>query len=287
MIPSYVTIAWLLTATAIIGNGLVIYLIVIIKHLHTSTNWFVLSLAAADFSFAICFFPVAYFCETTLVCDNVVRGIMAWQFATISIANLCAMATDRYIAIVIPFKYVRIMTTSRVLLFIGSAWGLPLLLYLPPNLYMHFVGATQNVQLLFQVIYGVLFEVFPCVFLLCATGRILVISRRLHRQTSIMTAQLRFNQPNLRQNRGQFSATVISVVVGLFILFYMMDVVGSVCFYFGVCDLTDEFHYVRKLLLIANSAANPFPYAFIKRDIKKEFKKMFKFQIGRPRDSHA
>lgn len=281
MIPIYATIGWLLTTTAIIGNGLVIYLIVITKHLHTSTNWFVLSLAAADFSFAICYFPVAYFCDTAFVCDSALRGIVTWQFATISIANLCAMAADRYIAIVVPFKYVRLMTTSCVWGLIGSAWGLPLLLFLPPNLYMHFIGTSPNIQLLFHVIYAVLFEILPCVFLLCATGRILVISRRHYRQTAVVSAQLRFNQPNLRENRGQFSATVIIVVVGLFILFYMMDVVGSICFYFDVCELTVEFHYVRKLLVIANSAANPFPYAFIKRDIKREFKKMFKFRIER------
>ncbi|XP_078357375.1 adenosine receptor A2a-like [Oculina patagonica] len=279
MIPSYATIGWLLTTTAIIGNGLVIYLIVATKHLQTSTNWFVLSLAAADFSFAVCFFPVAYFCEAAFTCDNVLRGIVSWQFATISIANLCAMAADRYIAIVIPFKYVRLMTTRRVFLLIGSAWGIPILLFLPPNLWMHFTGASQNVQLLFQVIYGAVFEILPCVFLVCATERILVISRRHYKQIAVVNAQLRFNQPSLRENRAQFSATVIILVVWLFILFYIMDVVGSICFYFDVCELSDEFHYVRKLLLIANSAANPFPYAFIKRDIKKEFKKMFKVNI--------
>lgn len=126
MIPSYVTIAWLLTITAIIGNGLVIYLIIITKQLHTTTNWFILSLAAADLSFAVCFFPVAFFCETTFACDNVLRGIIAWQFATIAIANLCAMATDRYIVIVTPFKYVRIMNKRRVLLLTGCAWEYPL-----------------------------------------------------------------------------------------------------------------------------------------------------------------
>ena len=60
-----------------------------------------------------------------------------------------------------------------------------------------------------------------------------------------------------------------STVVALFILFYMMDVFGSICYYFDVCELTEEFHYIRKLLLIANSAANPFPYAFIKRHQKR------------------
>lgn len=281
MIASYTTLGWLLTTTAISGNGLVIYLIAVTKHLHTSTNWFVLSLAAADFSFAVCFFPVSYFCETAFTCDNDLRGIVSWQFAVISIANLCAMAADRYIAIVMPFKYVRLMTARRVFLLICSAWGLPLLLFLPPNLWIHFTGSPQKVQLLFQVIYGVLFEILPCVFLVCATGRICVISRRHYKQIAVVNAQLRFNQPIPRENRGQFSATVIIVVVSMFISFYIMDVVGSICFYFDVCRLTDEFHYVRKLLLIANSAVNPLPYAFIKRDIKREFKKVFKLNIAR------
>lgn len=57
----------------------------------------------------------------------------------------------------------------------------------------------------------------------------------------------------------------------------MMDVVGFVCFYFDVCGLIDEFYYVRKLLLIVNFVVNFFLYVFIKRDINKEFKKMFKF----------
>ena len=197
MTPSYMAIGWILTSIAITGNGLVIFLIMATKQLQTSTNWLVLSLAAADFSFAIFFFPVAYFCETTFVCYNELRGILAWQFAIISIANLCGMAADRYVAIVTPFKYVRFMSSNRVFFLIGSAWGLPLLLYLPPNLYIHFAGANEKIQLLLQVIYGVLFEILPCVFLLCATGRILIISRSHYRQTAVVNAQLRYNQPNL------------------------------------------------------------------------------------------
>ena len=146
------------------------------------------------------------------------------------------------------------------MLVIVSAWVLPLLLYLPPSLYMHFAGASKSTQLLFQVIYGILFEIIPCLFLLCVTGRILAVSRRHWRQTAAFNAQLRYKQPRLRESKAQFSATVIIVVVGIFIIFYVMDVAGSICFYFDVCDLTVEFHYVRKLMLIANSAANPFQF---------------------------
>ena len=45
----YLVIGWILTATAITGNFLVIFLIVITKRLQTTANSFVLSLAVADF----------------------------------------------------------------------------------------------------------------------------------------------------------------------------------------------------------------------------------------------
>lgn len=63
----------------------------------TSCNWFLLcSLflsrrAASYISF-----------EKALSCD-ILQEIVSWQFAFVSIANLCVTAADRYIAIVIPF----------------------------------------------------------------------------------------------------------------------------------------------------------------------------------------
>ena len=270
-------IGWILTATAITGNFLVLFLIVITKRLQTTANYFVLSLAVADFLFAVFFFPFAYFCDTMFACDDRLRGILSWQFAIISISNLCGMATDRYVAIVRPFKYVKFMISRTFLFVIVSAWVLPPFLYLPTNLYIHFAGASKSTQLLFQVIYGILFEIIPCLFLLCVTGRILVISRRHWRQTAAFNTQLPYNQPRLRESKAQFS--VIIVVVGILIIFHVMDVAGSIFFYFDVCELTVEFHYVRKLMLIANSAANPFPYAFIKRDIKREFVRIFRSSV--------
>lgn len=49
----YLVIGWILSATAITGNFLVIFLIVITKRLQTMANYFVLSLAVADFLFAV------------------------------------------------------------------------------------------------------------------------------------------------------------------------------------------------------------------------------------------
>ena len=50
-------LGWLLTVIIIIGNGLVIYLITTRRKLRTKTNWFVLSLAVADFAFGLIYFP--------------------------------------------------------------------------------------------------------------------------------------------------------------------------------------------------------------------------------------
>ena len=56
-------LGWPLTVIIIIGNGLVIYLITTRRKLRTKTNWFVLSLAVADFAFGLICFPNLSVCR--------------------------------------------------------------------------------------------------------------------------------------------------------------------------------------------------------------------------------
>lgn len=58
-----VVLQWIITATAIVGNGLVIYLITFRQRLHSKANWFVLSLAAADLFVGASFLPYYRACK--------------------------------------------------------------------------------------------------------------------------------------------------------------------------------------------------------------------------------
>ena len=89
---------WLLTLMTVAGNGLVIYLITASQRLHTRTNWFILSLAFADLFFGSIYFPSLFACDFCLSCDENIRIVTAYQLAFISVANLCVMTLDRYVA---------------------------------------------------------------------------------------------------------------------------------------------------------------------------------------------
>ena len=114
--------SWPLTVIIIIGNGLVIYLITTRRKLRTKTNWFVLSLAVADFGVGATYVSSRFVCEIhTEMCAHQFTGIVFFLCA--SIHSLCVLTLDRYLAIVKPMRYVTFMTTKRVALLISAAWS--------------------------------------------------------------------------------------------------------------------------------------------------------------------
>ena len=112
----YLVIGGLLSIITVAGNGIVIYLIVTRHRLHTTANWFILSLAIADLILG-----VSYFLTSSLsdVLTSPTRNYIIWYaivsfLAAASATNLCLLTLDRYIAIVKPLKYVTFMTTKQL-----------------------------------------------------------------------------------------------------------------------------------------------------------------------------
>lgn len=106
--------AWLPSLLAAVGNGFVIYLVLSRPRLRTMQNRFVFSLAIADFCVGICYYPGHVICQFLCnSCNKVIRDDIAVLMIYSSVLNLCAMALDRYIAIVRPLHYMSLMTTKR------------------------------------------------------------------------------------------------------------------------------------------------------------------------------
>ena len=97
---------WTLSIITAAGNGFVIFLVAKSRRLHSSANWFVLSLAVADFIVGIAVFPSSYFCnKQSMACNSRVYMAFFWFFLHSLVTNLCTLTWDRYIAIVHPLKY--------------------------------------------------------------------------------------------------------------------------------------------------------------------------------------
>ena len=281
-------VGWLLSLLTATGNGFVVFLIAKKHRLHCPANWFVLSLAVADFGVGIVVFPVSYLCNlNSKPCNMRVFMAFYWFLVHSSVTNLCSLAWDRYTAIVHPFRYITSMTVRRPGIVILVAWLIPLGISLAMVIGMY----ITNSQIAWRVLRltGVsAFDILSCALLFYAVVRILIVTRAQSLQNAAMEAikiklkpigeQSQQGQasteaelPRRRQkhNAARFIIALLTFFLGCYVVINYL-VIRIVVFE----DVTDKAGWVLTVLLITNSAVNPLVYAFLKRDIRKEITRL-------------
>ena len=116
-------VGWFVTVFGLSGNAWVILIIATRKRLYTTANWFILSLAVADFSVTSGYFPASFVCNVNVACNDVIRFNFVSFFTEASMFALMAMIAERYIAIVYCLKYVRVMTKKNIVAMVCSFVG--------------------------------------------------------------------------------------------------------------------------------------------------------------------
>lgn len=271
----------IIAMATVIGNGLVIYLIVTRKKLHTTDNWFILSLSLSDLFIGIYITPSELICKFFLACIDQpdIRATLPNFFIISSICNLCALTADRYVAILHPLRYVVLMTSRRVKLLLFLAWFLPLLisgvsLILEMSHYKNTVGSYVIV---FNI---VLVSFIPSLALTLVYLRIYIVvlnQRKMtkRRLTINMSIQSKKNERGSRdgivRSCDRSSIRVLGVVITFFVLCWQPSTYRAICDYFKVCHVTLAVVQTSRILILLNSSANFVVYALLKRDIRKEF----------------
>ncbi|XP_036895145.1 D(4) dopamine receptor, partial [Sturnira hondurensis] len=118
----------LLIGSVLAGNSLVCVSVAAERALRTPTNYFVVSLAAADLLLALLVLPFFVYSEvqggvwrlSPGLCDALMA--MDVMLCTASIFNLCAISVDRFVAVAVPLTYNRQGRGGRQLLLIGATW---------------------------------------------------------------------------------------------------------------------------------------------------------------------
>ncbi|GAB0090039.1 Muscarinic acetylcholine receptor DM1 [Sergentomyia squamirostris] len=129
----------ILSILTVAGNVMVMISFKIDKQLQTISNYFLFSLAIADFAIGLISMPLftvstllgywplgPYICDTWLALDYLASNA--------SVLNLLIISFDRYFSVTRPLTYRAKRTTTRAAIMIGSAWGISLLLW-PPWIY--------------------------------------------------------------------------------------------------------------------------------------------------------
>ena len=283
----YWVIRGIIAVLTIAGNGLVIYFVVSKRRLRVSNNWFVLSLAVADFCVGLFTTPSGLACAFYCECDWRLQ-ITFYNFLLFaSTLNLWAMAIDRYIGIVHSLRYTSLMTTSRVIGMVTMAWGISLI-----AAFARFIwwfddsGGGRMIDKYYRVVLDLFFGIFSCVVLLFIYLRILFISRKLAKQAATQVKDVNYNQaksqdlelPSVakrhRRTRRNSSARVLGSVVLLFVLCYILSIYISFCLNFKLRSVNPLVASISLLLVHCNSCVNFVVYAFMKSDIRVELKRL-------------
>ena len=262
-------IAWIWTIITLSANCFIVILITSRKHLRKSKlNWFIISLAVADFLVGLSFYPPLFFCERWFSCHTNLMKSFRWIFIYSSVCNLCALTVDRYLAITSPIYHRTKVSERVVVVLITLSWLVPVVLRGFVFIPLYYVHKRKTLELVLPILL-VIFEALPCLLISVAVVRISIIAKRQklqHENKSKESSHIK-----VKTKRGSTALKMILLVAFFFIICYSLEVYYSMCKnVLKLCEDTEIFQMIRRLFLIANSAVNPFVYAYLKRDIKEE-----------------
>lgn len=132
-------VAGMLSIVTVIGNIMVMISFKMDKQLQTISNYFLLSLAVADFSIGLISMPLFtmyLLIGTWPLGDFVCDSWLAFDYlnSNASVLNLLIISFDRYFSVTRPLTYRALRTTRRAAVMIASAWVISLMLW-PPWIY--------------------------------------------------------------------------------------------------------------------------------------------------------
>ncbi|XP_048578742.1 trace amine-associated receptor 9 [Nematostella vectensis] len=282
----YLILLGTFAVVTVLGNGLVILVILSRKRLRVqeSPNWFVLSLAIADFLVGFFTFTNAIICRYSTVLYEVchlpdfyyAQNCLMSFFFTASVMNLCALTLDIYLGVLHPYRYQSFKKASTVGGFIALAWVLSAAQNIPLVVYQLTDSHPEAAHVADSVIQVSFMTGLPSIFMLYAYVRIFRVARKHRKDIEKVQREVEsiepFTEKPRKRKRGR-SGTVksVGVVVGIFLFcnaFYQ---------YYVMCDIwpdTIHMHYLVRVVTLLlrqfNSAPNVFVYAFLRKDFRRE-----------------
>ncbi|XP_051284332.1 adenosine receptor A1-like isoform X1 [Dicentrarchus labrax] len=124
----YIATELIIAVLAIIGNFLVCLAVTRNKKLRTVTNYFLVSLAVADILVGLVAIPCAVLTDLGQPRHNLPLCLVMLSMLIVltqsSILSMLAVAAERYMAILLPFQYQRVMSPGNARLALLLTWGL-------------------------------------------------------------------------------------------------------------------------------------------------------------------
>ena len=184
--------------------------------------------------------------------------------------NLVSLVLERYVAVVKPLKYLTFMKRRRVIQMVVTSWGIPFLFTL--TLVSIKLSAIDRSKTIHGYLY-LLFEIIFCIILIFFLVSMFLVVYNLNSRDRTLAKQLRFNQLVARAKTQNTSAVKwVALITCVFLSCYGIMMRCSLLLLTDNQSCNDS--YFKIPLRVINSGINPIAYAFFKRDIKQECKRL-------------
>jgi len=276
-------IVLVITILVIVANVMVCLLVLTTKRLRTDINGFVVSLAMSDT------ITTAMMLGSLLtVVHDPSRSEAENTFATIPIrfitlsgvANLCAVAYDRYMAVVKPLQYktrsCKFFVGIMAAVWVGSACVS--LLYL-----LRLSSASRSTLTLIHQFSILLFIVAPFVFIVAMYVCIFMVIRKQRRRTRDLQAAQR-RPIAMRQKKEIKIVKIFLVVATLYIVSWIPALLQETVpnfknFYLPGLKTSLASLQIFGFGTVLSSLLNPFIYTFAKQDFRREIQRIYRKRI--------
>ena len=264
---------------SVMGNTVVLLAIWKTPGLHTVTNCFIGSLAAADVLVGIVTPPTAVLPYRGLPKNFygcVFLNSLVVLITNISILNLLAIALERFLAISDPFSYMRLMTKTKAMAVIVITWTIGSLLGLVPLMGWNHgqkgftVCSFPAVICMEYVVYLIFFvvNILPLVLMLAIYLYIFHIVRKQQRR---FTGQVMTNGKGTKQERRQVRGAIgLAYVIILYAVCWIpIHIIDCVVLFAPEKKASKPVLLTAVVLSHSNSAVNPYLYALSNSGFKR------------------
>ena len=182
---------------------------------------------------------------------------------------MVSLVLERYVAIVKPLKYLTFMKRRRVIQMVLTSWGIPLLFTL--TLVLIGLIAIDRIETLCGYL-SFPFEIILRIILIFFLASMFFV---IYSRDRTLSKKLPFNHVVARAKTQNKASAVkwVALITCVFLSCYGIMMRCSFLVLTGhKCG--NDFHYKIPLQVI-NSGINPIAYAFFKRDIQQECKRLF------------
>ena len=299
----FITLYVIIFLIGVNGNSLVVFVVIRNKAMQTITNIFITNLAISDIMIcllAVPFTPLSFFMKSwtfgEVLCHIVPMSLCICVY--VSTLTSTAIAVDRYFVIVYPFK--PRMKTCVCILMIVAIWIISVSISLPLGIYQHVeteAGVkscrenwpkTQARQF-FTVTSLVLQYIVPCsIITYCYAKVSQALRRRSKSRIGSGSANRERDEMEIRRKRrtNKMLIAMVTIFVCCWLPLNMTLLTSEYEASFGKNAYFSLIFFSAHVIAMSSTIYNPFLYAWMNDNFKKEFKLVLPclFRRGSDRD---